>query len=95
MMLFMGAAEEVALAKADPEGYWAAKMAVHPRMAARVEGMTDLTPLTFTGDISSFFRASSGPGWALLGDAGHFKDPVIGQGQRDAMWSGRTGQKAV
>ena len=90
LMLFMGAAEEVALAKADPEGYWAGKMAVHPRMAARAEGMTDLTPLAATGDTSAFFRASSGPGWALLGDAGHFKDPVLGQGQRDAMWSGRT-----
>ena len=42
-----------------------------------------------TGDTSAYFRASSGPGWALIGDAGHFKDPVIGQGQRDALWSGR------
>ena len=28
-----------------------------------------------TGDTSAYFRASSGPGWALIGDAGHFKDP--------------------
>jgi len=89
LMLFMGAAEEASLAKSDPEGYWADKMARHPRMAARAEGMTDLTPLASTGATSAYFRASSGPGWALLGDAGHFKDPVIGQGQRDAMWSGR------
>jgi flavin-dependent dehydrogenase len=89
LMLFMGAAEEAAQAKADPEGYWADKMARHPRMAARAEGMTDLTPLTSTDATSAYFRASSGPGWVLLGDAGHFKDPVIGQGQRDAMWSGR------
>jgi flavin-dependent dehydrogenase len=89
LMLFMGAAEEASLAKSDPEGYWAGKMARHPRMAARAEGMTDLTPLAATGATSAYFRASSGPGWVLLGDAGHFKDPVIGQGQRDAMWSGR------
>lgn len=89
LMLFMGAAEEAARAKADPEGYWAEKMAAHPRMAARAEGMTELTPLASTGATSAYFRASSGPGWALIGDAGHFKDPVIGQGQRDAMWSGR------
>jgi flavin-dependent dehydrogenase len=89
LMLFMGAAEEATRAKSDPEGYWADKMAQHPRMAARAEGMTDLTPLASTGATSAYFRASSGPGWALLGDAGHFKDPVIGQGQRDAMWSGR------
>ncbi len=33
--------------------------------------------------------ASSGPGWALVGDAGHFKDPVIAQGIRDAVRFGR------
>ena len=31
----------------------------------------------------------SGPGWALTGDAGHFKDPVLGQGIRDALRFGR------
>ena len=89
LMLFMGAAEEVAVARSDPEGYWAAKLAQHPGMARRVAGATELTKLRSTGDTTAYFRASSGPGWALLGDAGHFKDPVIGQGQRDALWTGR------
>lgn len=89
LMLFMGAAEEAAEARKDAEGYWARKLAAHPAMAERVEGCTDLSPLRSTGDTSAYFRASSGPGWALIGDAGHFKDPVIGQGQRDALWSGR------
>lgn len=89
LMLFMGDAGEVASAKADPEGYWRAKLAEHPAMARRLEGVTELTGLRSTGDTSAYFRASSGPGWALAGDAGHFKDPVIGQGQRDALWSGR------
>ena len=48
------------------------------------------TKLRSTGETPAFFRASSGPGWALAGDAGHFKDPVTGQGMRDAMWMGRT-----
>lgn len=90
LLLFMGDASEVASAKRDPEGYWAAKLAQHPAMARRVEGVTELSGLRCTADTSSYFRASSGPGWALAGDAGHFKDPVIGQGQRDALWSGRT-----
>jgi 2-polyprenyl-6-methoxyphenol hydroxylase-like FAD-dependent oxidoreductase len=33
----------------------------------------------------SFFRESAGPGWALVGDAGHFKDPTPGQGITDAF----------
>ena len=32
-----------------------------------------------------FFRESAGPGWALIGDAGHFKDPTPGQGIADAL----------
>jgi flavin-dependent dehydrogenase len=89
LMLFMGAAAEAEAAMGDQEGYWAAKLAQHPGMAARVAGITNLTKLRATGDTSAYFRASSGPGWALAGDAGHFKDPVIGQGQRDALWAGR------
>ena len=32
-----------------------------------------------------YFRESAGPGWVLLGDAGHFKDPTPGQGIADAL----------
>jgi menaquinone-9 beta-reductase len=32
-----------------------------------------------------FFRVSAGPGWALIGDAGHHKEFVIGLGISDAL----------
>jgi 2-polyprenyl-6-methoxyphenol hydroxylase-like FAD-dependent oxidoreductase len=32
-----------------------------------------------------FFREACGPGWVLVGDAGHFKDPMPGQGMQDAF----------
>ena len=32
-----------------------------------------------------FFREASGPGWVLVGDAGHFKEPTPGQGIQDAF----------
>ncbi len=35
--------------------------------------------------FSGFFREAAGPGWALVGDAGHFKDPSPGQGISDAL----------
>jgi 2-polyprenyl-6-methoxyphenol hydroxylase-like FAD-dependent oxidoreductase len=37
------------------------------------------------GELPTFFRASAGPGWALVGDAGHHKDPVIARGIADAF----------
>jgi 2-polyprenyl-6-methoxyphenol hydroxylase-like FAD-dependent oxidoreductase len=95
LALFMGASEDVSEARRDPDAYWARKLGEHPRMAARLAGAGNPSKLRSTADTTSFFRASSGPGWALLGDAGHFKDPVIGQGQRDALWSGRRLAEAV
>ena len=90
LILFMGHRDEVRDARADPEGYWARKLRDHPGVADRVAGAPPGSKLRSTGDTPAFFRASSGPGWALAGDAGHFKDPVTGQGMRDALWAGRT-----
>ncbi len=90
LVLLMGHRDEASAARADPEAYWQRKLAEHPGLAARVAGATAGTKLRSTGETPAFFRASSGPGWALAGDAGHFKDPVTGQGMRDAMFAGRT-----
>ncbi|HEX2042658.1 MAG TPA: NAD(P)/FAD-dependent oxidoreductase [Acidimicrobiales bacterium] len=38
-----------------------------------------------TASYSGWFRESAGPGWVLVGDAGHFKDPTPGQGISDAL----------
>ncbi len=36
-------------------------------------------------NFDGYFRQASGPGWVLLGDAGHFKDPAAGRGMGDAF----------
>jgi flavin-dependent dehydrogenase len=33
-----------------------------------------------TGDQRNFFRAATGPGWALVGDAGHHRDSITARG---------------
>jgi flavin-dependent dehydrogenase len=38
----------------------------------------------FSGE-AGFFRQSFGPGWALVGDAGYFKDPITAHGITDAL----------
>lgn len=38
-----------------------------------------------SGDLANFYRESAGPGWALVGDAGHTKDPASAQGIGDAF----------
>lgn len=42
-----------------------------------------------------FFRQSAGPGWVLVGDAGHFKDPTPGQGIADALHQATTLAPAI
>jgi len=36
-------------------------------------------------NVDGYLRESAGPGWALVGDAGHFKDPTPAQGISDAL----------
>lgn len=88
LVLFMGPAGEIADFRASEEK-WDAMVAANPLLARRIEGATNASKLRSTPDTAAYFRASSGPGWALAGDAGHFKDPVIAQGIRDALRFGR------
>jgi flavin-dependent dehydrogenase len=90
VVMFIDEDTDLDLARQDPERFWDAKLTVHPTIAARLAGATEMGPLRITDQLSSYFRHASGPGWALIGDAGHFKDPIIGQGMRDAIWAGRT-----
>ena len=95
LILMMGHRDEAGEARREPEEYWQRKLREHPGVAERTAGAPPGSKLRSTGETPAFFRASSGPGWALAGDAGHFKDPVTGQGMRDAMYAGRTLAEAV
>ncbi len=95
LVLFMGPAEEIPLFRKDPQGMWDRMLAENPVAADRVGDAPNRTKMRSTGSVSAFYRRSSGPGWALAGDAGPFKDPVIGQGMRDAMRFGRLLGEAV
>ncbi|HEY3019348.1 MAG TPA: FAD-dependent monooxygenase [Solirubrobacteraceae bacterium] len=61
-----------------------------PGLAARLDACRQASKVRAATDIQSYFRRSTGRGWALAGDAGHFKDPVTAQGIRDALRYGRT-----
>ncbi|MCX5409772.1 NAD(P)/FAD-dependent oxidoreductase [Streptomyces sp. NBC_00335] len=37
------------------------------------------------GDLANFYRDSAGPGWGLVGDAGHTRDPASAHGIGDAF----------
>lgn len=45
-----------------------------PALAGLLGPAVIAEPLRGTAALPTFFRVSSGPGWALAGDAGHHKD---------------------
>jgi flavin-dependent dehydrogenase len=56
-----------------------------PTTRALVEGKQPVGKGCGLVKAKYFYRQAVGPGWALVGDAGHFKDFVTGQGMADAF----------
>ena len=56
-----------------------------PMLAAQVRAGERVEKFYGTADLPNFFRKPFGPGWALVGDAGHHKDPFMALGIADAL----------
>lgn len=56
-----------------------------PIFAPLVAEGTLASPVVGTVRERFYFRRAAGPGWALVGDAGHHKDPLIGWGIAEAL----------
>jgi 2-polyprenyl-6-methoxyphenol hydroxylase-like FAD-dependent oxidoreductase len=52
---------------------------------ARFDQARRVEPIRGFGGHVGFIKRSSGPGWALVGDAGYFKDPLTAHGITDAL----------
>jgi 2-polyprenyl-6-methoxyphenol hydroxylase-like FAD-dependent oxidoreductase len=55
-----------------------------PDLAAALDAAPSRPMRTFTG-LPGYVRRSWGPGWALVGDAGYYKDPLSSHGLTDAL----------
>ena len=58
---------------------------VSPSFDARLDGGRQVEPVRGHGGHLGFIKRSTGPGWALVGDAGYFKDPLTAHGITDAL----------
>ena len=59
--------------------------ALDPGIADAVAAATPAGPLRSWPGMPGRFRKPYGPGWALVGDAGYFKDPFAAHGISDAF----------
>lgn len=69
----------------DPMHHYLSDLRAHPVLGPLVDGGEPDSKIRGTVRERYFFRQSAGPGWALLGDAGHHKDPHLGDGITDAL----------
>jgi flavin-dependent dehydrogenase len=56
-----------------------------PGLAARVASATRTDRFRGTSRLPNFYRRPHGDGWALVGDAGYHKDPILALGIGDAF----------
>jgi menaquinone-9 beta-reductase len=70
---------------ADRERSFMAGLDAWPELADLLAGASRIGPIRVMANWHGYFREAVGPGWALLGDAGHFKDPTPAQGISDAL----------
>ena len=67
------------------DGYLNVVRETSPELALALGSATLRSRLAgFSGQVGHF-RQSYGPGWALVGDAGYFKDPITAHGISDAL----------
>ena len=85
LVFFQAPHREFDAARRDPMKHYLDVLRSQPAAMEFLAGGTQAEPLRGTGDLPTFFRVSAGPGWALAGDAGHHKDPLIARGIPDAF----------
>ena len=56
-----------------------------PGLAERLDQRGAAGPPRVFPGLTGYLRDAAGPGWALVGDAGYFKDPITAHGITDAL----------
>jgi flavin-dependent dehydrogenase len=67
------------------DGYHRVLSAVAPRLAGQLSTACLVDHLHGFAGSPGYMRRPWGPGWALVGDAGYFKDPLTAHGITDAL----------
>ncbi|GAB7035430.1 NAD(P)/FAD-dependent oxidoreductase [Streptomyces sp. NPDC021749] len=73
----------------DREKFFWGALDHRPDLAAALRTCTPVRPLTVDGDFSYAMRQIAGDGWALVGDAARFVDPIFSSGVGIAMHGAR------
>jgi 2-polyprenyl-6-methoxyphenol hydroxylase-like FAD-dependent oxidoreductase len=78
-------ADEFDTYRSDVDANYRRTLDLAPGLAEQVRSGVQAAPYRGTNNLPNFYRRPFGPGWALVGDAGHHKDPTTGMGISDAF----------
>lgn len=66
-----------------------------PQAWKRLQNARQITEIEGIRPVENGYREAYGPGWALVGDAFHYKDPLDGQGIYDALTESKLLAEAI
>ena len=72
--------------KREPESTYMAQVERFPALAERLSSGTRQSRFVGTAELGGLCRHAWGAGWALVGDAGRYGDPMAWPGIADAFW---------
>lgn len=87
--------EEAQAWKRDPQASLLDNLARDQFIRPLIDGRAPDSSVRGTVKERFFFRRAAGPGWALVGDAGHHKDFVVGDGITEALIQAKNLASAV
>jgi len=77
------------------EDFYLEKLRAVPQIWRRLTPARPLTAVHGMKRVGNLYREPGGPGWALVGDALHQKDPLDGQGIFDAVFTAKALAQAI
>jgi 2-polyprenyl-6-methoxyphenol hydroxylase-like FAD-dependent oxidoreductase len=87
MTIVVAPREEFEVVRTAPDRHMQHGIGMVADWAENYRGRSYVETLRGTAAIPNFFRKPFGDGWALVGDAGYHKDPILAQGISDAYRS--------
>ncbi len=88
-------ADRVEAWRADPRGSLLTTLGADPLIAPLIRGSGPDGKVRGTVKERYFFRSGAGNGWALVGDAGHHKEFMLGDGITEALLQARSLAAAI
>lgn len=85
MVIYGGFNEDFQEFRRDYRENYVKRVLAHPYTDEMLAGAELASPVYGFAGVRGYYRQSYGPGWVLVGDAAHQKNPIVARGINDAL----------